>query len=71
MDDGTEVYRPNGQILATIYSTLSNLLIAEGDRRRVRLELQAPPSNEPGASVAVMDHYRAALTAVPDLPKTD
>jgi hypothetical protein len=61
----------NGQILTAISSALSNLLVTEADRRRVRLELDAPPSNDPGPSVAVMNDYRARLSAVPDLPKTD
>lgn len=70
-DDGTEVFKPNGQILATIYGAFERLLITEGDRRRARIELTAPPSTEPTASVAVMADYRDALYAVPDLPKTD
>lgn len=32
--------RPSGQLLAVIYSTMSSLLLTEGDRRRVRIELE-------------------------------
>jgi hypothetical protein len=38
--DGNEYVKRNGQILATIYSALGDLLISEGQRRRLRLELE-------------------------------
>ena len=69
--DGIEYDKRSGQMLQTIMSSLASLLLTEGDRRRLRIELQAPPDDKPAASVAVMDDYRASLAAVPDLPKTD
>lgn len=71
LDDGHEYHKRSGQMLQTIMSALKDLLLTEGDRRRLSLELSAPPDNKPAASVAVMDDYRSGLTAVPDLPKTD
>ncbi|WP_444875864.1 phage terminase small subunit [Streptomyces achromogenes] len=32
----------SGQMLQTIYSAFERLLVAEGDRRRVRIELHEP-----------------------------
>lgn len=51
----------SGQMLASIYSAMERLLITEGDRRRVRVELDEPESDEPGAEVVVLDGYRDAL----------
>lgn len=60
----------NGQILTAINSAMTELLVTEGARRRVRLELEAPADPTPGASVAVMADYRSGLSVVPDLPTT-
>lgn len=38
--------RRSGQMLQVIMSTLGDLMVTEGDRRRVRLELQEPKSPE-------------------------
>ncbi|GGN40194.1 hypothetical protein FHR83_007095 [Actinoplanes campanulatus] len=52
----------SGQMLQTIYSAFERLLIAEGDRRRVRIELHEPEDETATpASVTVMNEYRAAL----------
>src|SRR5690242_19837193 len=54
MDDLTYYkngYKRSGQMLQTIYSAMSNLLVTEGDRRRVRIELEAPPSDSTPARV--------------------
>lgn len=58
-------YKRSGQMLQTIYSAMERLLVTEGDRRRVRLELAAPQPEETPATVAVMADYRARLSAVP------
>lgn len=39
-------YKRSGQMLQTIMSTLGDLMMTEGDRRRVRLELQRPQEAE-------------------------
>lgn len=66
MDDLTYYKRGSkrsGQMLQTIMSTLSSLLLTEGDRRRVALELNRKPSDEGGGDekVAVMDKWRQKL----------
>lgn len=49
----------SGQMLQTIYSALERLLVAEGDRRRVRIELHAPDDEaEPAAVLAIADYRR-------------
>lgn len=56
-------YKRSGQMLQTIYSALERLLITEGDRRRVRVELEAPlPETEPAAVLAIAE-YRQELGA--------
>ena len=49
----------SGQMLQTIYSAFERLLVAEGDRRRVRIELHAPEDGaEPAAVLAIADYRR-------------
>ena len=58
--------RPSAQMAAVIYSTLSNLLVTEGDRRRARIELTDAMEDIKPASVAAMDKYRKGLKPVKD-----
>jgi hypothetical protein len=51
----------SGQMLQTIYSAFERLLIAEGDRRRVRIELTEPEDESTPASVTAIDAYKQAL----------
>lgn len=51
----------SAQMAQTIYSALSNLLVSEGDRRRVRIELSAPEAEEEPASVTAIDAYKKQL----------
>jgi hypothetical protein len=44
--------RPSGQVLATVHSMLSDLLVSEGSRRRFRIEIERADS---GAADNVMD----------------
>lgn len=67
--DGTEYIKRSGQMLQTIYSAMSNLLVTEADRRRVSIQLAAPEVAENDEAEAVVTEYKAALYAVPDLPK--
>ena len=49
----------SGQMLQTIYAAFERLLVAEGDRRRVRIELHAPEVEaEPAAVLAIADYRR-------------
>lgn len=44
--------RPSGQVLATVHSMMSDLLVSEGSRRRFRIEIERAPE---GADETVMD----------------
>lgn len=74
MDDLT-YYKRSGrrspEMLKAIMSGLSNLLVTEADRRRVRIELQQPEDEgEPAAVLAIAD-YRAALDADVETPEDE
>lgn len=65
---GEEYYKRSGQMLQTIYSAMERLLVTEGDRRRVRIELHDGETEEDSASVTAIADYKQALGVVPDLP---
>ncbi|MFD4394658.1 hypothetical protein [Kitasatospora sp. NPDC058478] len=54
--------RPNGQLVAALNSVMATLLATEGDRRRVRIELERRTvvQQAPAAVTALAD-YRATL----------
>lgn len=52
--------RPSGQLLATVQSMMVDLLLTEGSRRRVRLEVERSVSGE-GNVLDVADMFRARL----------
>lgn len=54
----------SGQMLASIMSAMTSLLLTEGDRRRVRLELQGEDDEEDEGVDAQMNVYRNGLRAV-------
>lgn len=53
--------RFSAQLFTGIWSAMNDLLTTEGDRRRVRMELQRPTGGEGNEGVTVLDDYRAAL----------
>jgi hypothetical protein len=53
--------RFSAQLFTGIWSALNDLLTTEGDRRRVRMELQRPKTGDDPAGVTVLDDYRTAL----------
>lgn len=55
------VAKPSSVMMAAITSAMSNLLATEGDRRRLRLELEVDEQDKPAAIVSVLDEYRGAL----------
>lgn len=59
--DGVEYHKRSGQMLQTIYSAMERLLVTEGDRRRVRIELDAPPVDEGSAELYAIAEYRREL----------
>ncbi|MEX1655528.1 hypothetical protein ABZ960_20465 [Streptomyces pseudovenezuelae] len=63
--DDLSHYKKSGkrsaQMAQTLYSALGNLLVTEGDRRRVRIELQEPEEETTSASVLAIANYRQDL----------
>jgi len=58
---GEEYFKRSGQMLQTIYTAMERLLVTEGDRRRVRIELSAPEPEAESAAVLAIADYRADL----------
>lgn len=48
-------------LFSSIWSAMNDLLTTEGDRRRVRMELQRPQQNADSVGVTVLDDYRSTL----------
>ena len=60
----TEYYkRPTAMMLATILQGMTSLGVTEGERRRMRIELEDPKETETSASLVAIDTYRAQLGA--------
>jgi hypothetical protein len=53
--------RRNGNVLTAIYGAFERLLVTEGDRRRLRIELEDPQPTENEAVVTQMEAYRNGL----------
>ena len=63
----TEYYkRPTAMMLATILQGMTSLGVTEGERRRMRIELENPKELETSASVTALQTYRAQLLGVPE-----
>lgn len=56
--------RPSAVMLQTIYNQLGNMLLTESDRRKVRIELHAPPAQK-------TDHRKAGQAAYGTVTKLD
>jgi hypothetical protein len=56
--------RRSSQMAQVIYAAMSNLLVTEADRRRIRIELHEPESGEDLASVTAIQSARADLGLV-------
>jgi hypothetical protein len=54
-------YKRSGQMAQTIYSAMERLLVTEGDRRRVRIELSEPESEATPAAVLAIADYQKEL----------
>jgi hypothetical protein len=52
---------PKAASLSAWAKIMSGLLVTEGDRRRVRLELERPSSGEEAVDVSELDEYRRRL----------
>jgi len=53
--------RPSAMMLATILQGMTSLGVTEGERRRMRIELEDPKELSTPASVTAIDTYRAQL----------
>ena len=53
--------RPSAEAMRGVYGALDRLLLTEGERRRARIELTAPPPERESASVVAIREYREAL----------
>ena len=58
---GEQYFKRSGQMLQTIYSAMERLLVTEGDRRRVRIELTEPETNDEDAAVLAIADYQEGL----------
>lgn len=58
---GETRYRRNGMILSALLNSMAALGTTEGERRRMRIELEKPTVKAVPASVTALDNYRAAL----------
>lgn len=65
-ETGETYFKRSGQMLQAIYSAMSNLLVTEADRRRVRIELTAPEPEEDDAVVLQLAEYAADLGLATD-----
>lgn len=53
--------RPSSQLLVTVNQMLSSLLVSEGDRRRVRLEVERNQGTDGAEVLQVADLFRQRL----------
>lgn len=62
-----EAAKPGGKrsamMLATIFSAMESLGVTEGERRRMRIELDKPKEEETPLSVVAIDDYKKVLGA--------
>jgi len=60
----TDYYRrPSAMMLASILSGMTSLGVTEGDRRRMRIELEAPQVEVQSTGVTELNNYRKKLGA--------
>jgi hypothetical protein len=59
---GLEAEKMPAMLLSGAMADLARLGVTEGDRRRMRIELERKGADEPSASISRMDKYRAAAT---------
>lgn len=57
----TDPMRRNGQMLTTLLTTMTSLGATEGERRRMRIELEAPKPTEVPARVIAIANYKKTL----------
>lgn len=58
MDDYITGKKPSAVMFQSINAALSDLLITEGERRRVRLEIERGQTDEPGTVTEIADYFK-------------
>lgn len=64
--NGVEYVKRSPEMLKAIYAGMERLLVTEGDRRRVRIELTEPEPPADDATVLAIADYRADLGLDPE-----
>ena len=62
---GELYYKHSPEMVKALLTGLSNLGFTEGDRRRIRVELDAPEPEKSSAAVVALSLYQGALTEAP------
>ena len=60
VDDLVKSNRVNGQVLATVHTMMSDLLVTEGSRRKVRIEVERNEVKENITDIAALFRQRLA-----------
>lgn len=53
--------RPSGQVLATVHSMMSDLLVSEGSRRRFRIEIERNSESDAGEVLDIASLFKLRL----------
>lgn len=54
--------RPSGQVLATVHSMMSDLLVSEGSRRRFRIEIERVDESAESAELDIATLFKQRLS---------
>lgn len=57
--------KPSAQMVAALFSDLTSLMLTEGDRRRLRLEVERNPTAPTGNVVSAADRFKQQLGVSP------
>lgn len=61
LNDYIKQNKPSAMMVSSLDSMLSKLLLTEGDRRRVRLEIERTGDQKTASVTSIADHYRQQL----------
>lgn len=68
---GELYYRQSPEMVKALLTGLSNLGFTEGDRRRIKVELDAPEPEAKSASVTALHLYEGGLAMSPQAPEAE
>jgi len=60
----TSTSRRSAQMLTALFAMMTSLGATEGDRRRMRIELEKPKEQTASASITAIDSYKSKLGIV-------